>query len=236
MREYSCIIVDDEVNAIKMLEDTINEVYPSLNIICSYSAWREAIIAINKKEFDILFLDIDLSGRSGFDLLSLLSGIDCEIIFVTAHEEFAINAFQYPATGYVLKPVEDIILFKAIEKAIHNIDKKTARSTQANKIAIPNNRGLDYVEQSSIIYIEALAKNTRIKANHKEYISSQSFGFYKKHLTSYPFYQVHRSFIINLMCIERYESFGVIIMNDSSSIPIARNLREDFLKRFGKQI
>lgn len=237
MKNYTCIIIDDETIAAKLLIDTISELYQNLTILGTYTYWKDAVKAIVKNDYDIVFMDISMPEKSGFDLLSFVPKINGQIIFVTAHPQYAIEAFNYPTAGYVLKPVEDIALNKAINNAIERIDLKTEyRSTAQHKIAIPNKKGLNFVEQNDIVFLEALLKNTRVKQVGQEIVSTQGFGMFRSMLSYYPFYQVHRSYIVNLNCIVRYEGIGILIMNDGSSVPVAKNLREDFLQRYGKKI
>jgi two-component system, LytTR family, response regulator len=234
MKNYTCIIIDDEARATKLLIDTINELYQNIKILGTYTYWKDAVKAIARNDYDIVFLDISMPEKSGFDLLSFVPNIRGQVIFVTAHSQYAIEAFNYPTAGYVLKPVEDIALNKAINNAIGRIDKNPEYMLTAHKIAIPNKKGLNFVEQNDIIYLEAVSKYTKVKQKQQELISTQGFGMFKSLLTYYPFYQVHRSFIVNLNCIARYEATGLLIMSDGSSIPVAKNMREDFLQRYGK--
>jgi two-component system LytT family response regulator len=239
MSTYTCIIIDDENKAIELLSDTILELYDNIKIIGTYTNWKEAVVALRKDNFDILFLDVSMPEKSGFDLLAFVPNIKSEIIFVTAHAQFALDAFNYPTSGYVLKPVEDVALNKAIDKAISRIEGKRSRNTEpviaTKKITVPNNKGLDFIEQNEIIFLEALAKNTRIKKKDAEIVSTQGFGMFRDILNHLPFYQVHRSFLINVDHISRYEITGIHIMNDGSEIPVAKSFREDFIRLFGRK-
>lgn len=237
MREYSCIIIDDEQQAIDLLSDTLCELHPEIKVLGTYTKWQEALAALRREVYDIILLDISMPEKSGFDLLSYLPNIESEIIFVTAHTKFAIDAFNYPATGYLLKPVDDMALCKTINKAIARIDTRLSIATSnSHKIALPNNRGIDYVEASDIFYFEAITKNTRIKTLRGEYMSTQSFGVFRETLPYPPFYQIHRSFIVNVNCIQRYENTRVIVLANGDSLPISKNLHDDFLKKFRKKI
>ncbi|RZA02175.1 MAG: response regulator transcription factor [Sphingobacteriaceae bacterium] len=238
MTTYTCIIIDDERKAIELLSDTIEELYDNISIIGTYTSWKEAVVALKKDNFDMLFLDISMPEKSGFDLLAFVPNIKSEIIFVTAHAEFALDAFNYPTSGYILKPVEDVALSKAIDKAISRIEKKAhipEPTITTKKITIPNKKGLDFVEQADIVFFEALAKNTRIKKKEGEIVSTQAFGTFRDMLNHQPYYQVHRSFIVNVDHIVRYETTGILIMNDGSEIPVAKSMRDDFIKLFGKK-
>ncbi|HTN44791.1 MAG TPA: LytTR family DNA-binding domain-containing protein [Flavipsychrobacter sp.] len=235
MREYTCIIIDDEAKAIEVLADTIKELYANIRIAGVYSNWKDALQAMRKKDYDILFLDISMPEKSGFDLLGFVPHINAEIIFVTAHQEYALDAFNYPATAYVLKPVEDLALDKAMQKALAKIDSRKA-GMQTHRIAVPDNQGVYYFDENDIIYLEAKIKHTLVKTKNKAFISTQAFGIFKDMLGRYPFFQVHRSFIVNVNYVLRYERTGILTMSEGQTIPVSKHIREDFLKLLGKQI
>lgn len=236
---YNCIIVDDEQDAIDLLSARIAYLYDNLSIADTFAHWEDALIALRNKKYDIVFLDISMPGKSGLDLLKLLPGLDAEIIFVTAFDNFALQAFSFSATGYILKPVDDTELTTAINKSMERIrNKKLANQPQAaahklnDKIGVPNKQGVDYVNVNEILYLESINKCTQIVTQKTKYTSSSNIGMYK-HLTENPvFFQVHRLFIINLNCILRYETSGMIIMQDKKEIPLSRTIKQDFLKLF----
>ncbi len=237
MRAYSCVIIDDEQQAIDLLSDTLSELYPEIKVLGTYTKWQDALTGLRRQEYDIIFLDISMPEKSGFDLLSFLPNIESEIIFVTAHSKYALDAFNYPATGYLLKPIDDMALYKTINKAMARIDAKlSVANSNSHKIALPNNRGFDYVNANDIFYFEAITKNTRIKTSKGEYISTQPFGVFRETLPYPPFYQIHRSFIVNVNCIQRYEHTRVIVLTSGDYLPISKNLHDDFLKKFRKKI
>lgn len=235
MREYSCIIVDDESTAIEVLKDTLLDLYPAIKVTGTYTNWKEAVIALKRNKVDILFLDISMPEKTGFDMLSFLPDLSSEIVFVTAHPEFAMDAFQYMASGYLLKPVDDIALQKTIQRVIARIDAKADNGTRSlKKVVVPDSRGLDYVEEDDILYLEAAGKHTRVVTFQKEYISTQPFGTFCSTLSYHPFYQVHRSFVVNMKTVVRYETTGILILKNNATIPIAKNWKEVFLEQFGK--
>jgi two-component system LytT family response regulator len=236
---FSCMIVDDEPHAIELLTEQLSQLYRNIHINATCSDWEEALSMLRSRSFDLLFLDISLSGKNIMDLLKLLPATDSEIIFITAHEQYALEAFQFATSGYLLKPVSDAQLAQAVNKVISRIQtKRAAMQTAAppaslnDKIGIPNKCGIDYVNLSDILYFESVNKCTKIVTAKTEYISLSPLIKFKALTDSHSFLQVHRSFIINLNNILRYESSGVIIMSNKRDIPIARSFRNDFLKRF----
>jgi two-component system LytT family response regulator len=240
---YSCIIVDDEQAAINLLSVRLNKIYKNIQIKGSCLHWEDALDLLRTNSYDILFLDISLPGKNSIELLKLLPALDCEIVFVTAHEEHAIEAFNFSTSGYILKPFTDAELAKAVNKAIQRVATKRLALNIENtppvindKIGIPNNYGIDYVKIEDIIYMESITKCTRIVTTKGEYISSNNLGTFKKLVDDRSFFAVHRSFIINLNWVLRYNTSGVVIMSNKKEIPVARSVRIDFLKCLGNNI
>jgi two-component system LytT family response regulator len=241
INSYTCIVIDDEPKAIELLKDSLRYLYNNIEVIGAYTEWDKALEAIRTTTCDILFSDISMPGKNGMELLKLVPDLDCEIIFITAHSEFALNAFKLAASGYILKPIDDAELKNTVDKTIERIkNKKLARSNIAsltilnNKIGIPNNNGIDYVDINSIIYFESINRCTKVVTKDGDILSSYNIGKFKTMLEQYMFYQVHRSYIINLNCIRRYETTGIVIMSNNVEIPIAKNERAEFLELFGK--
>ena len=236
---FTCIIVDDEQDAVELLSDRINHLFKNITISGTYLNWKEALEALREQNCDLVLLDISMPGKNAIDLLKLLPDLGSEIIFVTAHEEYALDAFSFSASGYLLKPVDDAELYAAVNKAIVRIQhKKLARqganpsSHVSDKIGIPNNHGIDYVNISDILYLESTNKCTRIVTAKAGYISSLNLGRFQYLVENHSFFQVHRSYIVNLNSILRYETSGLIIMSNKAEIPVSRSVKNEFLKIF----
>lgn len=236
---YSYIIIDDEPKAIKLLSRIIQQYYSNLQETGTYISWELALDALKKDEADLIFLDISMPHKNGMALLEMASDISGEIIFVTAHEEHALKAYKYAPSGYILKPIVDDVLKATIDKAIERIrDKKRAAQQQiekiagSNKIAISNKNGLDYVNIDEILFFEADARYTKVITTGKNYTSSYNLGKFKAMLEKHSFYPVHRSYMVNLNRVSRYERSGILIMENGDEIPVAKNARDGFLSLF----
>lgn len=238
----SYIIIDDEEKAIMLLNRLISQYYSNLHMAGYYTSWDAGFNALKKNDFDLLFLDISMPHKSGLDLLELVPQQDAEIIFVTAHEEHALQAFNFNPSGYILKPVEDVKLVTTINKAIKRVsDKKIAGdmgmdkvTRQKDKICIHNNKGFDYINVNDILYFEATTRCTKIITPNKTYVSSSNIGKFKELTGTNNFYAVHRSYIVNIDRIKRYESTGMLIVENGHEIPVSKNVREDFLRLFSR--
>jgi len=238
-RRINCVIVDDEQDAIDLLSFRIGQLYGNINVADTFLHWQDALAALRANQYDLLFIDISMPGKNGLDLLKLLPSIECEIIFVTAHDNYALKAFSFAATGYILKPIDDQELSAAVDRALERINHKMlaaqnqkGTSVVNEKIRIPGKQGIDYVNVRDILYLESVNKCTQIATGSSKYLCSTNLGTYKYLTEGGAFFQVHRSFIINLNCITRYEAGGVVIMQDRKEIPVARNIRHEFLRLF----
>jgi two-component system, LytTR family, response regulator len=234
----SCIIIDDEQDAIELLTDRLGILFKDVLVTATFTGWEEALQAVRSQKPDLILLDISMPGKNAFDLLKLLPNLNSELIFVTAHETFALDAFAFSASGYLLKPVDDAELFAAVNKARERIqNKKLAQKNSVNqsvsdKIGIPNNHGIDYININDILYLESTNKCTKLVTGKGEYISSLNIGRFLHLIDEHSFFQVHRSYIVNLKSILRYESSGLVIMSNKKEIPVSRNVKNDFLSLF----
>lgn len=239
---YNYIIIDDEPKAIKVLQNTISQLYSDLKMIGSYTDWESALTALSNRDLDIAFLDISMPHKTGFGILDMLPELTCEVIFVTAHEEFALHAFKYSPVDYLLKPVKSTRLEAAIAKATAHIQHKPSTNTRIysedisidDKIVIRNKNGLDYVKLRDIIFFEASNRYTHIITANKNYVSTTNLGKFKEVLKEKHFFNVHRSYLVNIDHIKRYESSGILTLTNGHQIPVAKSTREDFLTLFEK--
>jgi len=123
-RSFNCVIIDDEPNAISSLRNCLLELHAPIDISGAYSNWNLAVKNLKEEGCDILFLDISLPGINGIDLLKQLPNLAAEVIFVTGHPEYALKAFQYAPTGYLMKPIVLAELEKVVDKAIERASYK----------------------------------------------------------------------------------------------------------------
>lgn len=231
----SCIITDDEPKMVELLADTLVELYPEIEIKGRFTNWKQALSGIRSLQADILFLDISMPEKTGFDLLELMPNLSAEVIFVTAHTEFAVEAFNFDVCGYVLKPINDKTLVKAVDRAIaRTLLKRKAASTESKetKIGIPDDGGIRYVNVNDIIYCESQNRYTKVVTTTGEITSSYNLGRYQETLTQDFFYQIHRSFIVNLNHVARYDTTGFAIMNNGTEIPVSKSHKDIFLQMF----
>lgn len=240
---YKALITDDEYKLREVLKFKLNEHCPQIEIIGEAENITQAQEIISKNKIDILFLDISMPGGTGFDLISKIENIDFEIIFVTGHQEYAIDALKVSAVDYLLKPVRTEDLIDAVNRATQklNMSQKIQKfetlrhninflGDQKTRIAIPGNDAYDFIQISEIIRCEGWNKYTKIFIkDEKTIVSSYNIGVFKEMLESYGFYSCHKSHLVNKSHIIKYLKEGIIIMSDHSQAPLARRRKDHFI-------
>src|SRR5579863_1301039 len=242
------ILIDDEPRGLNALHRLLELYCPDLRIIGEYSDTTNAIQQIQLLEPDLLFLDIAMPDRDGFDLLNELSPIRFEIIFVTAHNEYTIQAFKYSAVDYLLKPLEEDLLIEAVRRAAQRINSKASANqvetflynlqklqTPAEmKLCIPDMKGFRVIDIADIIYCESESSYTIFHLQTGQTITaSKSIMEYELLLEHSGFCRIHKSFLVNLRHIREYirgEGGSVMLTNDKT-IEVSRRKKEVFIAK-----
>ncbi len=240
LNNIKCIIVDDEVKTGKLLSDMLLQLYPEINLVGAYTTWSSAFSSIRENKPHILFLDISMPEKTGFELLELMPEMNSEIIFVTAHSEFAIDAFDYDVCDYIVKPVSHKKLFKGVSRAIKRLENKgvfieeSGHSFYNSKIGVPDLSGVKYVDVDDIIFLESVNGCAKVVIKDGDITSSYHLSRFYEALDKHYFVQVHRSYIINIKHVNRYDSSGMVVMDNGAGIPVSRNHKDEFLRLIGK--
>ncbi len=235
MKLLKAIIIDDEIQSAELLSLTLKDLFPDIRVgkICTW--WADALHALKDNDYDLVFIDIMMPGKTGIELMRLLPGIKAKIIFITAYQEYALDAFKCYASGYLLKPVDDAALLEVVSRAIAvppTSDTAPAAAT-TGILGIPGLKGIDYIPVDQILYLQAEKGCTRVVLKDKVIISSYYLGRFRDFLPDDLFFQIHRSCIINLNAVKRYlHNQSSIVMNNDMEIPVARSIREELLQRF----
>ena len=241
------VIIDDEQKARHLLRILIEENCPQITEIEDAEDLPKGVSLINQFKPDIVFLDIEMPGYSGIQLLEFFTPeqITFEIIFTTAYSEYAIKAFELNAIDYLLKPLRDEQIENAVKKAVNQIGKSkvserleelknTFKATSIRKIGLPVSNGVLFVEFDDIIMMEADRMYTKVSTvNDGELLVSKPMKFFIDLLeTATEFYRPHRSFLINLKHIKQYVNSdgGYIIMNNKKTVGISREKKDEFFE------
>jgi len=245
---HTAVIIDDETKGRLALSEKIKEYCPLVKVVAEAASAKEGIAAIEKHKPKIVFLDIEMPGMNGFDMLNQLPEKNFHLIFTTAYNQYAIKAIKYAAFDYLLKPVD----IEELKSSINNITAKEPAQTKEqldllqhniaqpkktlNKLAIPTAEGLLFYNLEDIVYLEAQSNYTSLHFNGKpKIIASKTLKDFEELLPTDIFFRPHHSFIINLNYIKRYirGDGGQIEMQTGAFIDVSRRKKDEFLHLTG---
>ena len=216
------ILVDDEILNLKNLELILHRNFQEIEIIGKFQNVADAKIFIQKNPFDLLFLDISMPLESGFDLLNYFPQRNFHVIFVTAHDEYAINAIRAGAVDYVLKP----ILISELKNAINRVKATVnAQSNPQDKTIVLNYEGgKSIVIVDEIEYLQGLDNLTMLfLTNNRKLVVSKTLKHFEESLPS-DFFRIHKSFLVNLKYVSKIVSRETLFLEliDRTQLPISR--------------
>lgn len=250
MRNLDCIILDDESRNAQLLKKIMEAHCPSVQILATETDAVKGIDLIKTLQPQLLFLDIEMPGINGFEVLKQLEPVNFEVIFVTAYSHYAIEAFEHHAIGYLTKPINTEKLATTVTTASERIEQKafsknlfsliasSSQQTQAQKIPLSTSNGLVFVKLADIMYCESKGNYTTffLTNDKKSILVSRQLGEYEKLLPDSDFMRIHDKYIINLSFIKEYikGSGGDVILENDKELPVAARRKEEFLSRFEK--
>lgn len=240
MKNSKIAIIDDEIDARRILKKYLERYFPNLNLIGEADGVKNGIKMINQSKPDIILLDIRMNDGTGFELLDGLNGYIPKIIFTTAYDEYAIKAFKYKAIDYLLKPIDPDSFKDAINHIIQINEEQNITKTeniisefsQVKKLAIPTHEGVNYIEFDKITYLKADASYCSIFLQDKSCVLvSKPLKFFADKLENEEsgFIRIHKSFLLNSIhiCTLLKENGGSIKLKSGENLPIARNRKDD---------
>ncbi|MFZ0389525.1 MAG: LytTR family DNA-binding domain-containing protein [Calditrichia bacterium] len=253
------IIIDDEAKSRKLLKNLLSSYCKQVAVVEMAGNVEDAVALINREKPDLVFLDIILQNETGFDLLQKIENIHFEIIFTTAHHEYAVRAIRVSALDYLTKPLNVDELVQAVQRAENKLMERRKSATfnlplqnlienQKNlnaglhKIGLPTTQGLDFVQVSSIIYCKAEGNYTHIYLEEDHLLITRTLKEFEELLSDYNFFRVHRSYLVNLKHIQEYSRVnkltdgegGCITLTGNRQVPVSRDKRRtlmEFLSR-----
>jgi two-component system, LytTR family, response regulator len=240
------ILVDDEPDGIRALKKMLELHCPQVEVAATCPGAAIAKRQMEELKPDIVFLDIQMPGQSGLELLAELPVKNFEVIFVTAHNEYMLQALQYSAADYLLKPVDEDRLIEAVQRVerrleegrkeertetlLHNLSK--AGTPSEMRLCLPTMKGFIILKLEDIIYCEAERSYTvfHLEGNRSVTVSKPLLD-YDHLLKDTSFLRIHKSYLINLHHVKEYQrgEGGLVIMTDNAEIEVSRRKKEQFL-------
>jgi two-component system, LytTR family, response regulator len=244
------ILIDDERANLENLQVLLNQYCPNVKVVAQASQIDDAVALIKLQQPDLIFLDIQMGAYTGFDLLNKIEEKPFEVIFVTAYDQYGIQAVKFAALDYLLKPVSPHELIAAVTKAETKTNSKirneqlnfllqqiTKPETSTPKIALPQSSEIRYVEIKDIVRCEADNTYTCFfLANGEKILTSKPLKEYSDLLKPHDFLRTHQSHLVNPRFVKSWlkEDGGILLMKNNDKIPVSRPNRESVKEALGK--
>ena len=240
------VIIEDEPSASQNLANLLQQSSVVVEVIKVCRDLDEGLEALTMLDFDLVLLDIQLGGNTSFELLEKLEDYDFQIIFVTAYNEYALQAFQFSAIDYILKPINSLRLEEALHKVYDKIeiqkrsnmlsvlmDNLSTNQSKPSKIVLSTADMVHIVELERIIKCQSSVNYTIFYlSNGKELIISKTLKEFDQQLSGAGFFRVHRSWLINEHHIIGYDKRegGYVVMSDQTKLPVSSMKRDELMK------
>ncbi len=228
---YKCLIADDEMPARELLADYVNQL-PQLELVAKCKNGVEVIKALQEDEIQILFLDIQMPHLKGTEVVKSVANLPA-VIFTTAYEQYAIQAFDLNAVDYLLKPFSFDRFVQSVNKAIEKLSGGAGAAAEAeanNFIMVKSEHKLIKIKYEDIVYIEALREYIRIFTGTEQVVTLETMKNMETVLPPNLFIRIHKSFIVAFDRIKALQGNQVEIAD--KVLPIGRSYRKQLMDKF----
>ncbi|UYW02548.1 LytTR family DNA-binding domain-containing protein [Flavobacterium agricola] len=244
------IIIDDELHVRKHIEEICKQSFPNeIQIVASCGTIDEGVKNITQLKPDFIFLDISIQNKSGFEVVERTKNVvNCEIVFVTAHAEYAIRAFESAAMHYILKPITENHIKEVVARLKKRktqttkvdrisilMDNMSTNSTYSPRIVIPNAHGFEVFSVNTITHLKADGSYCEIFTinDEKGFVCSKSLKSVQDQLDPAIFKKCHRSYLVNINYVKSFDkSLGNIYLVDGTVLPMSIRNKKDFSNAF----
>ena len=244
--QIQTVIIDDDKHSIEMLSSLIAEYCSDFVIAGTANNIEEGAREIMQHNPNIVFLDVEMPGGTGFELLSMLTNRNFEVVFVTAHNKYAIQAIKHSALDFLLKPYDPKEFLQTIDRIKSNGANKSLNldvllenlsHNTPKKLVVSSSKGYEYIPVEDIVRIESERSYARIFLQNKRVIMvSKCLYEYQNMLDNLTFFRIHNSHLINLNHVVMYyrTDGGYVEMSDGAQIPISRSKKDIFINAMQK--
>lgn len=243
--DVKIFLVDDEQKSLEGLSSVLNSFFENISIVGMATNIDSAYRQIPLAKPDLLFLDIEIGKENGFQLLERLDSVDFHVVFLTAHEEFALRAIKFSALDYLIKPAEIEELEAVIQKVranpkgsasqnqiTHMIGNFLTQEKNDHKIALAVAEGYEFIKVSDILYLRADGSYTEFFLEEgRTLVTSKNLKFFEAILDNYGFFRIHKSTIVNLKYIDKVNraAGGSLVMKDKQEFSISKSRKTEFM-------
>ena len=227
------LLIDDEKNALTALRKMLEQFCPDVTVMGEAQTALEGLRLIREHNPDLVFLDVEMPGGTGFDLLETLDKKNFATIFTTAHEQYTIPALRAGAVDYLLKPVSLDELRGAIKRVVSTNEKRGAAQAENLRVSISNSEGTWFVAATDIVCIEGDGRYSRFYlADGKEHLVSRNLGELEEELGPAKFFRAHKSWLVNCQHVKQISSAdgGFAVLSNGKEIEISRRKKAEFMR------
>jgi len=242
----NAVVVDDEPESRENLCGLLAKYCPQVSVVAAVPTIDLAETAISAHAPDLLFLDIEMPNGNGFDLLDRFAELPADVVFVTAYEQYALNAIKRYALDYILKPINIDELVRAVERKLALDAPQRERmglmrterlgAGSAKRIALPSAKGLQLIEIADIVRCEADDHYTTFHmVDKKRHVVTRNLGEYEEMLAPHGFFRTHHAHVVNLARVKQYVRGrgGYVVLDDGSHVDVSARRRDAFLVALG---
>ena len=240
------LIIDDEQHCCDNLQWQLQQYCSDVEILAICDNGEKGMQQIQLLQPQLVFLDVEMPGMTGFEMLEALKEINFDIIFTTGFDQYAIRAIKFGALDYLMKPIDKDELRKAIDKHLHDAQRDSLKQLAAllshikksndlsfQKIALPTMHSYELVPLNNIIVCESNNNYTDVRLNSgQHFLISKTLKQIEDLLDMSPFFRVHNSYLVNLQYAIRYVKGegGYLVLNNDMTVPVSRSKKEELLK------
>ncbi|WP_158975591.1 LytTR family DNA-binding domain-containing protein [Cellulophaga sp. L1A9] len=241
--KLKAILVEDEANSREILRNYLAKYCPEVTLVGEASTIKEGLDLIHKNELDLVFLDVEMPFGNAFDLLEQIPDRTFETVFVTAYNNYAIEALNNHAAYYLMKPISIDELIKAVdyvkeirlkENALEDKILKPKLNTVEGKITIPQQDGFQILNVADIMYCKADDNYTEIYVKDKRIVVSKTLKYFEEALSEFSFARIHKSYVVNVNEVVKYVKGkgGSVLLSNGKELLVSASKKKDLLAYF----
>ncbi|MCK0192202.1 LytTR family DNA-binding domain-containing protein [Arenibacter sp. F20364] len=241
--KLNALIVEDEVNSREILRNYLAKYCPTVNMIGEAATIKEGLAMINSHELDLVFLDVEMPFGNAFDLLDQLPDRSFETVFVTAYNQYAVDALNAHAAYYLMKPISIDELIKAVDYVAEIREKEKTMEDRVltpkfsrveGKITLPQQDGFQVLNVADILYCKADDNYTELYLEKQKILVSKTLKYFEEALSEYTFARIHKSYLVNVNEIIKYKKGkgGSVVISNGKELMVSASKKKDLLSFF----
>ncbi|PKB42081.1 LytTR family two component transcriptional regulator [Cellulophaga sp. RHA19] len=241
--KLNAIIVEDEANSREILTNYLTKYCPTVHLLGEAASIKEGLELIEKHQPDLIFLDVEMPFGNAFDLLDQVPNRTFETVFVTAYNQYAMDALNSHAAYYLMKPINIDELIKAVEYVGEIRSKENALEDQIlqpktnkidGKITLPQQDGFQVLNVADILFCKADDNYTEIYLENKKILVSKTLKYFEEAMADFPFARIHKSYLVNVNSIAKYKKGkgGSVVLHNGKELLVSASKKKELLSYF----